>query len=119
MATTDERLLAGVRPGRQRLTMALTGLLVVPGVVVRLARLGEELPHALAALLFGLAIVGAAFFLAWAGEVAQLDVSAGLAIALLAFVAVLPEYAVGMIFAAKGGHDFHRYGPACRSAALA
>ena len=119
MASTDEGLLTGVRAGRQRLTMTLTGLLVVPGVALRLAGRAGDLPHPLAALLFGVAIVGAAFFLAWAGEVAQLDVSAGLAIATLAFVAVLPEYAVGLIFAAKGGHDFHRYGAACRSAAQA
>jgi cation:H+ antiporter len=31
--------------------------------------------------------------------VAQLDISAGLAIAVLAFIAVPPEYAVDMVFA--------------------
>ena len=56
------------------------------------------------ALLFGLAIVGAAFILSWAAEVAQLDISAGLAIAVLAFIAVLPEYAVDIVFAWKGGN---------------
>ena len=56
-------------------------------------------------LLYGVAIFGAAFLLSWGAEVAQLDISQGLAIAFLAFVAVLPEYAVGLVFAWKGGHE--------------
>ena len=41
--------------------------------------------------------------LAWAAEVAQLDIAAGLALALLALIAVLPEYAVDFVFTWKGG----------------
>src|SRR5689334_13160238 len=41
--------------------------------------------------------------LAWAAEVVQLDISAGLALALLALIAVLPEYAVDFVFAWKAG----------------
>src|SRR5204863_9094941 len=63
------------------------------------------------------AVVGAAFLLSWAAEVAQLDISAGLAIAVLAFIAVLPEYAVGLVFAIKGGNAVALHGPACQSAA--
>ncbi len=72
-----------------------------------------EISHPLEALLFGLAIVGAAFMLSWAAEVAQLDISAGLAIALLALIAVLPEYAVDFVFARKGGESFAQTGAAC------
>jgi cation:H+ antiporter len=72
-----------------------------------------ESAHALEALFFGLAIVGAAFMLSWAAEVAQLDISAGLAIAVLAFIAVLPEYAVDMVFAYKGGQAVAEYGSSC------
>ena len=61
-----------------------------------------------------MAIVGAAFMLSWGAEAAQLDVSAGLAIALLAFVAVLPEYAVDLVFAFQAGSAVGTYGPACR-----
>ena len=57
--------------------------------------------------------MGAAFLLSWAAEVAQLDVSAGLAIAVLAFIAVLPEYAVDMVFAFKAGNAVQAFGPAC------
>ncbi len=56
-------------------------------------------------ILTGLAILGAAFLLAWAAEVAQLDISASLAIAVLSFIAVLPEYAVDIYFAWQAGKD--------------
>ena len=79
--------------------------------MLRLAH--PDLAHPVEALLFGLAIVGAAFMLSWAAEVAQLDISAGLAIAVLAFIAVLPEYAVDMVFAWKGGNDFERSAREC------
>src|SRR3954471_23149716 len=64
---------------------------------------GAHPEHLVAAILFGLAIVGAAFMLAWAAEVVQLDISAGLALALLALIAVLPEYAVDFVFTWKAG----------------
>jgi cation:H+ antiporter len=101
----------GVRPGRQRVSLALAVGLCLPGAVSRLV--GFHGAPALMALIFGLSIVGAAFMLSWAAEVAQLDISAGLAIALLAFIAVLPEYAVDMVFAWKGGNAFEKFGPGC------
>jgi cation:H+ antiporter len=61
--------------------------------------------------------VGAAFLLSWAAEVAQLDISAGLAIAVLAFIAVLPEYAVDLVFALNGGEAYAEFGPICQSPA--
>jgi cation:H+ antiporter len=68
------------------------------------------LPPALAALMFGGAIVGAAFVLSWAAEAAQVDVSAGLALALLALLAVLPEYAVDFVFSFQAGHIYQQHG---------
>jgi cation:H+ antiporter len=53
----------------------------------------------------GLAIFGAAFILSWAAEVAQVDIPQALALAFLALVAVLPEYAVDMYFAWSAGKD--------------
>jgi cation:H+ antiporter len=53
----------------------------------------------------GLAIFGAAFILSWSAELAQLDIPQALAIALLALIAVLPEYAVDMYFAWQAGKD--------------
>lgn len=97
-----------VHAGRQKAIVAVACAIIVPGVVLRLTH--AHLSDPFAALLFGLAIVGAAFLLSWAAEVAQLDISAGLAIAVLAFIAVLPEYAVDLVFALKGGSAFEGAG---------
>lgn len=63
-----------------------------------------------AALVFGVAIVGAAFLLSWAAEAAQVDISAGLALALLALLAVLPEYAVDFVFTMHAGQVYEQQG---------
>ena len=75
----------------------------LPAFCIRLA--GYELPPVPAALVFGAAVVGAAVLLAWAAETAQVDISGSLAIALLALIAVLPEYAVDLILSFKAGTD--------------
>ena len=59
-----------------------------------------------AAAVFGVGIVAGAFLLSWAAEVAKLDVSASLAIAVLAFIAVLPEYAIEAVLAWDAGSSF-------------
>jgi len=51
----------------------------------------------------GFSIVGAAFLLCWASEAAQKDISQTLALAFLALIAVLPEYAVDMYFTWMAG----------------
>ncbi len=93
--------------GRQVGYIVLALVAALPGVVVRLA--GIDVPEITAAVLFGMAIVGAAFMLSWAAEVIQLDIAAGLALALLALIAVLPEYAVDFVFTWKAGQDPGRY----------
>ncbi len=100
-----------VHPARSKVSIGLAVALTVPGLVTRFT--DPDLPDPVSALLWGLAIVGAAFMLSWAAEVAQLDISAGLAIAILALIAVLPEYAVDFVFAAEGGRSFKETGPAC------
>jgi cation:H+ antiporter len=57
------------------------------------------------ALSSGSAIFGAAFLLSWAAELAQLDIPQTLALAFLALIAVLPEYAVDIYFAWMAGKD--------------
>lgn len=66
---------------------------------------GEHPPPHWMALSSGVAIFGAAFMLSWAAELAQKDIPQALAIALLALIAVLPEYAVDMYFAWQAGKD--------------
>ncbi|MDP9387528.1 MAG: sodium:proton exchanger [Actinomycetota bacterium] len=111
MTTTEEAIGERTNPRRQRVALALAAATTVPGVVLRLS--DAHLSDPVLAVAFGLAIVGAAFLLSWAAEVAQLDISAGLAIAVLAFIAVLPEYAVDLVFAIKGGNSFEQTGRQC------
>lgn len=95
-------------PARQRLAIALAVGATVPGLALSVS--GAQPEPLLAAVLFGVAVVGGAFLLAWAAEVAQLDISAGLALALLALIAVLPEYAVDFVFTWKAGDAFETAG---------
>jgi cation:H+ antiporter len=93
----------------QLLALALAIGLTLPGIVSRVA--GIHPTPWIAATLYGLAVVGSAFVLAWAAEALQLDVSQGLALAVLALIAVLPEYAVDFVFTWKAGKDPHEYAP--------
>ncbi|XVH33805.1 sodium:calcium antiporter (plasmid) [Haloferacaceae archaeon DSL9] len=58
---------------------------------------------AMAVLVGGLAILGAAFLLAWGAETAEKDVPTAFAIAVLAVLAVAPEYAVDALYAWNAG----------------
>ena len=58
-----------------------------------------------AVLVGGLAILGAAFLLAWGAETAEKDVPTAFAIAVLAVLAVAPEYAVDALYAWQAGAD--------------
>jgi cation:H+ antiporter len=98
------------RKTRGQLTaMGLAVCLTLPGLFLRVT--GTHPTPWVAAIAFGLAVVGSAFLLAWAAEALQLDVSQGLALAVLALIAVLPEYAVDFVFTAKAGKDPHEYAP--------
>ena len=59
----------------------------------------------LEALFFGGAIVASAFMLGWVGEAAELDLSGGLTVGILAIVTILPEYVVSIYFAYAAGSD--------------
>ena len=108
--TAPESTPAGLR-GRngQILALALAGLATAPGVIARVTGIG--LGDVLAPFVFGFAILGSAFLLAWAAETLQLDVSQGLALTVLALIAVLPEYAVDFTFAYKAGENPEKYAP--------
>ena len=83
--------------------MALAAAVAVPGVA--LARGAFDASDPVRALIYGVAIVGAAFLLSWAAEAVQLDFSQGLALALLALIAILPEYVVDATFAWLAAED--------------
>jgi cation:H+ antiporter len=77
--------------------------ITVPSLVFKVAGLASTPPKE--ALIFGLAILGAAFLLSWAAEVAQMEISQALALAILALIAILPEYAVDLYFAWRAAED--------------
>jgi cation:H+ antiporter len=73
------------------------------GIYLRVSH--AQLPDVQALFLFGGSVLAAAFLLAWAAEALQVDISQGLAMAVLAFIAVLPEYAVDLYFASSAARD--------------
>ncbi|MCP3804360.1 sodium:proton exchanger [Allokutzneria sp. A3M-2-11 16] len=83
--------------------LSLCCALATPALALRFS--GAGVVPWLALLLFGAAVVAASFVLAWAAEAAQVDISGGLAIALLALIAVLPEYVVDLYFAYTAGQN--------------
>ncbi|HUF15776.1 MAG TPA: sodium:proton exchanger [Acidimicrobiia bacterium] len=97
-------------PRRQIALILLALGVTLPGVGLRLS--SQQLDPILAAVLYGIAIVGAAFMISWAAEIIQLDIGGGLALALLALIAVLPEYAVDFVLTADAGREFARTGSA-------
>lgn len=84
-------------------SLLLAAAFVLPAVALRVT--GVHPDPVVSLLAFGAAVVAASFVLAWAAEAAQVDVSGGFAIAVLALIAVLPEYAVDLYYAYVAGHD--------------
>jgi cation:H+ antiporter len=79
----------------------ITALFMAPALITRIGGLHPN--PVVALVIYGAAVVAASFVLAWAAEAAQIDVSGGLAIAVLALIAVLPEYAVDLYYAYISG----------------
>ncbi|MHB9130627.1 MAG: sodium:calcium antiporter [Armatimonadota bacterium] len=93
---------------RHIIPIAIAALLTLPGIFLRLSGLHEHfLPTmpALVALLSGLSVLGASFLLLWACDAVQEDISQTLALAIVALIAVLPEYAVDMYITWQAGKD--------------
>src|SRR5438128_10009387 len=89
--------------GNSLVPLGVALVLPVPWMVLRVQGIGGT--PLLVAILTGVAMLGAAFVLSWAAELFQMDVSQALALAVLALVAVLPEYAVDAGFAYQAGQD--------------
>ena len=100
---------------QQILFMALALAATLPGVYLRITGIHPEpiLPRSYT----GWPSSGQHSSSSWAAEVIQMDIAAGLALALLALIAILPEYAVDFVFTAKAGQEFaetgqsSQYGP--------
>jgi cation:H+ antiporter len=88
---------------REWLILAVVVLIALPGPIIRFGEFFDlydlHLGPEINAVTFGISIFAAATLLTWASEVAETEVSAGLALVVLALIAVLPEYAVDLYFA--------------------
>jgi cation:H+ antiporter len=94
------------RAGGVRDVLWLIGALAVPVPwLLAMGNDGAGLSHEVIAPLAGIAIVGAAFLLSWAVELAERDIPQSLAILVLALISVLPEYAVDLHFAIRAASD--------------
>ena len=76
----------------------------IPSFILVMA--GLHINSIVSVFIFGLGIVGGAFLISWAAEAAQVDVSASFAIAVLALIAILPEYAVEAVLAWEAGQSY-------------
>lgn len=83
------------------LYVAVAILATLPAIALR--AVGWRPDPLLDALLFGLAILAAGFLLSWGAEAAEKRISAGLIVALVALITVLPEYAVDFYYAYSAG----------------
>jgi len=89
---------------RELAAFSFAAALPLPWVIAH-AIGGVGLQSEFIALLAGLAILGSAFILSWATELAERDIPQSLALLVLALVSVLPEYAVDLHFAIKAAED--------------
>ena len=81
----------------------LAVLMTIPGLALHFAP--PDISPLIVTALAGMAILGASFLLTWACEVAQMDMPQAVAVAVVAFIAVLPEYAVDMYFTWMAGQQ--------------
>ena len=85
--------------------LALAGVvaLTIPWLVLRGLGLVPTLAVSGVILSSGVAVIGAAFVLTWGAETAEVDVPRSFALAVLAIIAVAPEYAVDALYAWEAG----------------
>lgn len=81
----------------------ITMALCVPGGLIRFAH--PELSPFIIVILTGFAIFGASFMLTWTCEAAEMDIPQAVAVAVVALIAVLPEYSVDMYFTWMAGQN--------------
>ena len=81
--------------------IAVAILAIVPAIFFR--AIGWRPDPILDAAVFGIAILAAGFMLSWGAETAEGQISAGLILAVVAIITVLPEYAVDIYYAWRAG----------------
>ncbi|WP_254829670.1 sodium/calcium exchanger protein [Haloglomus salinum] len=84
-------------------SLAVAALFTLPWVGVWATGSVDTLSTVLQVLVAGSAVLGASFLLAWGAETAEKDVPRAFALAVLAVLAVAPEYAVDALYAYQAG----------------
>jgi cation:H+ antiporter len=85
------------------IAVAVAFLLTAPWVGSYLSGAAGGFSNVVVVSVAGLAVLGASFLLAWGAETAEKDVPRAFAIAVLAVLAVAPEYAVDALYAFQAG----------------
>lgn len=109
----NRRLMFHDKKTKYRIQIYLAFSLTLPWLISFLT--GAHYPPHIEAFLSGLAVLGSAFLLSWAAETAEMDVPRSVSLAVVALLAVLPEYAVDGYFAwmaGKVGGDYIHYATA-------
>lgn len=83
------------------ISIAIAILAMIPAIYFRAT--GWRTDPILDAAVFGMAILAAGFMLSWGAETAEGQISAGLILAVVAIITVLPEYAVDIYYAWRAG----------------
>ena len=83
------------------ISIAIAVVAMVPAIWFRAADLRPD--PLVDAAIFGIAILAAGFMLSWGAETAEGQISAGLILAVVAIITVLPEYAVDIYYAWRAG----------------
>uniref|UniRef100_A0A7C3YGU8 Sodium:calcium antiporter n=1 Tax=Geoglobus ahangari TaxID=113653 RepID=A0A7C3YGU8_9EURY len=98
---------------KEKIQLITAFMLTIPWIISFFLKI--HYPPQIEALISGFAVVGAAFLLSWASETAEMDVPRSLSLAVVALLAVLPEYAVDAYFtwmAGKVGGEYIHYATA-------
>lgn len=85
--------------------IAVVVFLTLPWLTLRVTGSTTALPTGGVILVSGIAVLAAAFILTWGAETAEKDVPREFALAVLAVIAVAPEYAVDALYAWEAGVD--------------
>ncbi len=98
---------------KEKVLIILAILFTLPWLF--LYTLNVHLPPYMTAFFSGIAVISSAFIISWCAETLEIDIPRSLSLALVAFLAVLPEYAVDTYFAwmaGKVGGDYIHYATA-------
>jgi cation:H+ antiporter len=86
---------------KERLQLTIITILTLPWLASLVLKVNYD--PITQTFLSGLAVVSASFLISWAAETAEMDVPRSFSLAVVALLAVLPEYAVDGYFAWKAG----------------